>query len=172
MPAALLITGTVGAGKTTVAEAVGDLLTGREIPNAVIDLDWLRRAWPAPPGDRFNGALTLRNLEAVAANFVAAGASRLVLAGVLESRAELHAYGKALEMPLTVCRLRVALPTVRERLRRRHALDPAGLAWHLARSGELDAILTDALVEDYVVDVVGETPAQVAVAVTRDWMAG
>ena len=101
-----------------------------------------------------------------------AGASRLVLAGVLESREERYAYGKALGLPLTVCRLRVALPTVQARLRRRHELDPGGLAWHLERSGELDAILTRAAVEDYVVDVAGETPAQVAVAVTRDWMAG
>jgi hypothetical protein len=64
---ALLITGTVGSGKTSAA---GDLLTARRIPNAVIDVDWLRRCWPSPPGDRFNGALTLRNLNAVTRNFV------------------------------------------------------------------------------------------------------
>ena len=82
-PAALLLNGTVGSGKTAVADALGDLLADREIPHAVIDLDWLRRAWPSPPGDPFNHAMTLRNLTAVATNFLAAGAERLVLAGVL-----------------------------------------------------------------------------------------
>ena len=45
---AMLINGTVGAGKTSVAEMVGDLLTEAGMPNAVIDLDWLRRSWPSP----------------------------------------------------------------------------------------------------------------------------
>nr|WP_220093533.1 zeta toxin family protein [Flexivirga caeni] len=47
-PRTLLITGTVGAGKTTTAYAVGDLLRARELPHAVIDLDELHRLWPAP----------------------------------------------------------------------------------------------------------------------------
>src|ERR1051325_10495412 len=82
---ALLLTGTVGSGKTSAAEAVGDLLIAREIPNAVIDVDWLRRCWPSPPGDCFNGAITLRNLRGVTRTFVDAGAARVVLAGVIES---------------------------------------------------------------------------------------
>ncbi|WP_250036302.1 adenylyl-sulfate kinase [Paractinoplanes maris] len=167
---ALLITGTVGAGKTSAAEAVGDLLTAREIPNAVIDVDWLRRCWPSPPGDPFHGALTLRNLRAVTRNFVEAGAERIVLAGVIESRAERHAYEDALGRPLSVCRLRVALPAVHDRLRRRHAGEPAALAWHLGRSGELERILAAAAVEDTVVDVTTETVPQVAALVVRGWM--
>ncbi|GAB2821190.1 DUF397 domain-containing protein [Lentzea nigeriaca] len=45
---ALLITGPVGVGKTTVAEAVGDVLAAAEVPHAVIDLDWLRCFRPSP----------------------------------------------------------------------------------------------------------------------------
>jgi adenylylsulfate kinase-like enzyme len=41
---ALLLTGTVGAGKTSVADALGDLLTEAAVPNAVLDLDWLCRS--------------------------------------------------------------------------------------------------------------------------------
>ena len=170
MTTALLITGTVGSGKTSAAEAAGDLLTARRIPNAVIDVDWLRRCWPSPPGDRFNGALTLRNLSAVTRNFVGAGAERIVLAGVIESRAERHAYENALGLPLAVCRLHVAIPAVHARLRRRHAADPEGLAWHLERSGELDGILAAAGVEDMLADVTDETIPQVAELVLRDWM--
>ena len=62
---ALLISGTVGAGKTTVADAVGDLLSARPIPNAVLDLDWLSRSWPCPPGDPFNVSMRLRNVRVV-----------------------------------------------------------------------------------------------------------
>ena len=82
---ALLINGTVGAGKTSVAEMVGNLLTEAGVPNAVIDLDWLRRSWPSPEGDRFNVAMALRNLRAVARNYQDAGAVRIVLAGVIET---------------------------------------------------------------------------------------
>jgi hypothetical protein len=35
---------------------VGDLLSEEGIANAVIDLDWIRRSWPSPAGDRFNSA--------------------------------------------------------------------------------------------------------------------
>ncbi|MEU6721608.1 hypothetical protein ABZ897_60085 [Nonomuraea sp. NPDC046802] len=58
MATALLITGTLGAGKMAVADALGDLLADAGVPNAVIDLGWLRRALPAPPDDPFQSALT------------------------------------------------------------------------------------------------------------------
>ncbi|NJP95386.1 hypothetical protein HCN51_39135 [Nonomuraea sp. FMUSA5-5] len=169
MPKALLITGTVGSGKTSVADAVGDLLAGRQVPNAVIDVDWLRRAWPSPPSDPFHGELTLRNLRPVAANYREAGAERLVLAGVVESRAERDAYEEALGVPLRVCRLQVELPEVRRRLEARHAFDPEGLDWHLKRSGELASILEVARVEDFVVDGSDGLPSQVATRVLKNW---
>lgn len=49
---AVLINGTVGSGKTTVAEALAERLESERIPGAVIDLDWLRLAWPQPPGEQ------------------------------------------------------------------------------------------------------------------------
>jgi adenylylsulfate kinase-like enzyme len=162
---ALLLTGTVGSGKTSVADAIGDLLTGAGTANAVIDVDWLRRSWPHPPDDRFNGRIALRNLSAVAQNYLQAGTTRLVLAGVIESRAERDAYQAAVAAPLTVCRLRVDLPTIRQRLTRRHETDDDGLRWHLDRSGELDQILEQAKVEDVVVEVTTMSVRQAAEAV-------
>ena len=47
-PRALLLTGTVGAGKTTVAATVGDLLREHGVPNATVDLDELRWACRSP----------------------------------------------------------------------------------------------------------------------------
>jgi adenylylsulfate kinase len=169
MASALLITGTVGAGKTSVADAAGDLLADAGVPNAVIDLDWLRRAWPAPPDDPFNGALTLRNLRAVAANFLAAGAERLVLAGVIEDRAERRDHEEALGVPLTVCRIHVALPEAHRRLAARHAQDPDGLDWHRKRAGELMEILDTAQVEDFAVDGTHATIAEIAARVVEGW---
>jgi hypothetical protein len=171
-PRALLVTGTVGSGKTTVAEALGDLLTAHDVANAVIELDWLRRSWPSPPGDPFAHGITVVNLRSVAANFLAAGARRLVLAGVVESGVERAGYEQAVGVPLAVCRLAVELPAVRERLRRRHDDDAGRLRWHLDRSGELDDILRRARVEDVVVDVpAAASPLEVAgtVAAAVGW---
>ncbi|MGN9780686.1 adenylyl-sulfate kinase [Nonomuraea sp. ZG12] len=164
-PRALLITGTVGSGKTATADALGGLLADAGIPNAVVDLDWLRRSWPSPPGDPFNTAMTLRNLRDVARNYLEAGVSRLVLAGVVESRAERRRYEETLAAELTVCRLRVALPAVHRRLTRRHEGDEAGLRWHVERSGELDRILDAASVEDVVVEAADRPAVAVAAAV-------
>ncbi|WP_262348083.1 adenylyl-sulfate kinase [Cellulosimicrobium cellulans] len=166
-PAALLLTGTVGAGKSTTADHVGELLAERGVPHAVVDLDELRRSWPAPPGDPFQQDLELENLRAVAAVYRRRGAARLVLAGVLEDRDSRAAYADAVGMPLTVCRLRLAVPAVRDRLDVRHAGHASVLAWHRHRAGELHAILEAARVEDHVVDVEGLAPAEVAAAVLR-----
>ncbi|MDL4776195.1 MULTISPECIES: hypothetical protein [Thermomonosporaceae] len=164
-PRALLITGTVGAGKTSVAEAVGGLLGDAEVPSAVIDLDWLAKSRPAPPGDRFNFALLLRNLRSVAGNYLDAGATRLILAGVVESGDERERCGAAVGAPLSVCRLQVGLPEVRRRLVRRHEDEPAELRWHLDRSGELDRVLVEAGIADFTVEAGGRPIAEVAAAV-------
>ncbi|MEV4351641.1 hypothetical protein AB0J83_44860 [Actinoplanes sp. NPDC049596] len=170
MRAALLITGTVGVGKTATAEAVGELLAEEQVAHAVVDVDWLRRSWPAPPGDRFNGAIAVRNLRSVAANFFAAGAHRLILAGVIESHAERDEYQAAVGVPLTVCRLTLAAGANRERLARRHTGDPEPLGWHLARAPELAAVLDRTGVEDFTVDS-GQGPVrEIARAVLSGWL--
>ncbi|WP_328315758.1 hypothetical protein [Streptomyces sp. NBC_00388] len=166
-PRALLINGTVGVGKTSVAEAVGGLLADAGVPHAVIDLDGLSQSWPAPAGDRFNFnvGMMLRNLRGVAGNYLAAGATRLVMAGVMEDADGRKRCGDALGIELSVCRLRGELPVIHDRLVRRHENEPEALRWHLARAGELAAILDHAEVDDFTVDVslrpVGEIAAEV-----------
>jgi hypothetical protein len=131
---------------------VGDLLGEAGVPHAVIDLDWLRRAWPSPAGDRFNFTVELLNVRAVVRNYLDAGAVRIVLAGVIETQPQRERLLDAVGVPLAVCRLRLDLPVVRTRLARRHEGEDAALRWHLDRSGELDAILEAAAVEDFTVD--------------------
>ena len=163
----LFLNGTVGAGKTTVAGAIGAMLRERAIPHAVIDLDALRDAWPAPDDDPFNSALELRNLAAVVANYRQVGLTHLVLAGVIETLDGRAEYERVLGSTMKVCRLDVDLDVIRQRLAGRHALESSTLAWHLDRSGELQGILVSAAVEDAVVDVTALSVADAAAAVLR-----
>jgi len=163
-PSALLLIGAVGVGKTTSADAVGTLLEARGIPGAVIDLDAIRRGWPAPPGDRFNTSIELANLTSVARNYREAGARVLVAAGVIEERRHRGRYEEAMDSPMTVVRLTAPRELVRSRLRRRHELNPGLLAWHLDRFDELTAILDTAGVEDHTIPI-AEDPRATARAV-------
>ena len=166
LPRALLINGTVGVGKTTVAAAVSHLLVQAQVPNALIDVDALRQAWPSPLQDRFNMRLALRNLTSVAANYVEAGATHLILAGVVETPPDRRAFETALGMPVTICRLLGDPAAIRDRLVHRHSEDEEALRWHLKRAPELDAIL-DTGVSDYCVDASTATPPELAVQVAR-----
>jgi len=167
---ALLITGPVGVGKTTVASAAGDLLATAEVPHAVIDLDWLASSWPSPPDDRFNLTLQLRNLRAVARNYLDAGAQHLVLAGVVESRADRDRYAEAIGVDLAVCRLTADLTVIHQRLIRRHLSDD-DLRWHLRRVPELERIFDLAGVEDFTVAADHPAPdVAKAVASAAGWL--
>ncbi|PZF57219.1 hypothetical protein DEI81_15575 [Curtobacterium sp. MCBD17_013] len=163
-PRVLLLNGTVGAGKSTTADAVGALLRERGLPHAVVDLDALRRVWPAPPDDRFNGALLARNLAAVARNAWDAGAERLVLAGVAETVEDRSALEEAVAETIVTCRLVVTAGELRRRLLVRHA-PGAERDWHLDRAEELDAVLDGADVHDHVVSVDGDDPGRIAAEV-------
>ncbi|MFC4079340.1 AAA family ATPase [Amycolatopsis samaneae] len=168
---ALLLTGPVGIGKSTVAEAVGELLAAAAVPHAVIDLDELHRRWPAPADDPFDLAMELRNLGALAGNYLGAGARRLVLAGVVESRADRRRYAEVLGTELTVCLLTADAAAIDRRLARRHgAEDTDGLRWHLARARELDGIFRRAGVEDFAVAADGPvTDVAKAVLAAAGW---
>ncbi len=157
----IFINGTVGAGKTTTANEVGELLRELGMSHAVIDLDWLRNAWPAPRDDPFNLELELRNLTAVAENFRAAGARVLIIAGVMATPDARVRYEEALGSDIVVCRLVVAPAVLDRRLQNRH---PPGRerVWHLARAPELHGILTAAGVDDFLIEVDSETGPAVA----------
>jgi gluconate kinase len=161
---ALFLNGTVGVGKSTVADALGAALRAERIPHAVIDLDELRRGWPSPPGDRFNTTIELANLRSVAANYIAAGAQMLVLAGVLETTAMVERYREALgaSVSLTVVRLTLEPAEAERRLRRRHENDPDGLAWHLNRFAELDGIIDSARFSGASFDTTVNSPSLMA----------
>ena len=82
----LLITGTVGSGKTSVLLEIGEALGRDGRPYAIVDLDWL--AWLRPSaqsGATVQGVL-IENLAHVAGTFRAAGVERLALARAVRRR--------------------------------------------------------------------------------------
>lgn len=151
----VLLNGSVGAGKTSTAVAVGERLERSGVSGAVVDLDALRRAWPSPPGDRFHLELALANLRDVSANARSAGLERLVLSGVVESREERARYAAAVGGELLQIRLKPSRGELSTQLHRRHRDDPEGLGWHLARAVELDRILDLAGADDQVIEPAG-----------------
>lgn len=164
---ALLLTGTVGSGKTTTAERIAERLRSDGVAHAVVDLDAVRQFWPTPDHDRFGFEMELCNLAPLVHNYLSGGAQRLVLAGVCETQRDRARYEEALAVPLSVCRLRVAADILDGRLRRRHIDDADGLCWHLARAVELDQVLDEAAVADLELTVHDMTRDQVADAVLR-----
>ena len=167
----MVITGPVGVGKTSVAAAVSDLLDRVGVAHAMIDLDHLRWCSPSPTDDPFRLALGLRNLAAVWANYRAAGAARLILADVVESRAELAGYRTAVPgAAIVVVRLRASLPTIGRRLAGRDV--GASLESHRQRAAELARQMERDRVEDLLVDTEGKSAEEVArEVVTRgNWL--
>ena len=135
----------------------------------MVDLDELRRAWPAAPDDRFNTTVMLGNLSAVVANYVGAGFTTLVLAGVLETPEDRARHAAAVGVPLMVCRLVADLDAVRRRLLGRHVDDHDGLAWHLHRAEELAGIQAAAAFEDLRVDTTTLAVGEAAACVLDLW---
>src|ERR1700722_16298035 len=90
----LIITGTVGVGKSAVAAEINDVLALLEIPNAAVDVDAL--VWQWPSSAPWNGDLAFANLAALWPNYHAHGATRLILARVVEERSELERYRTAI----------------------------------------------------------------------------
>ena len=168
MTDAVILTGTVGAGKTTTMHALGDLLGERGVPHALIDSDAVRLLRPAPPGDPFQQRIALLNLRDLARNYRGAGARVVVVAAVVERADDLPAHAEALGArdPLVV-RLTVDADAVQARLRARHPDDAEALAWHRARAPELAAIMDAAGLGGPVVDTTHRDPAAVASRVAQ-----
>jgi adenylylsulfate kinase len=168
---AIVVTGTVGAGKSSVAGEMQHLLGCQGIPHARVDVDALSECWPAPPDDPFNTRVMLKNLVCVWSTYRQAGAQRLVIAGVLERREDLEGYRRAVPgLQPVVCRLVASTATLRQRLRQREL--GTGLAWHLRRAEELAAQLEATRLDDFVVHNEGRTLQETAseVLVRAGWL--
>lgn len=131
----LLITGTVGVGKSALAREIGELLRRGGAAGAVIDLDALSYACSGPVEDRFNSGLVLANLKAIWPNYAVRGVRYLVLARYVGAADELLEYHEAIPAAsLMVCRVTSPAETVWERLRRREVGLERDFSWACRRS--------------------------------------
>jgi hypothetical protein len=167
----ILVTGTVGVGKTSVLVEIGEVLDGRDEPYALVDLDWLAWLRPDPTGGATVLGVLAENLGHVSATFRRAGVERLVLARAIRHGAEVAAIREALgPCDLTVARLVASHGVVEERLRRRDS--GAQLAEHLAEAAAFAAEAEDADLGDMVVptDDIGAAEAARVILQRAGWL--
>jgi hypothetical protein len=111
-PRGVLITGVFGSGKSSVAAEISYLLEQQDELYALLDLDYL--GWV---GDHETGqAMMLRNLAAIAPNYLGLGVTTFVAAYFVRDQAALHGIKEALGVPLQVVRLAVPLQDIEHRL--------------------------------------------------------
>lgn len=152
----VVLNGTMAAGKTTVAEAIYEVLTDRGARCAFIDADHLCQASPASASDPFNQALMFDNLTAVAGNYRARGFGLMVAARIVEDPDDRARWERAFvasgrPAEVTIVRLDapedVRLDRIEQREPERHWRE-----WGKARTVELAAILESLELDDAVVD--------------------
>lgn len=144
---AVLLTGTIGAGKTTLAELISERLHAAGHVHALLELDALGGLYPPPnPTEPYSLDLGIDNLRAVWPNFVARGVRCAVLTGTITNARELDQVRLALPdariMPVLVT-AEAELVHARLRAREKGSL----LGPFLERTDRL-AIETEAAVPD------------------------
>src|SRR5258708_19179638 len=116
----LIITGSMGAGKTSVLAEASDFLSLENIPHAAIDLDAFGLAH-LPPGAS-NDAVMYRNLRSVCKNYEALGVRRFLVARAIENRATLESCRKAVSArSAVICRLTAKIGIMRQRVKMRES---------------------------------------------------
>ena len=143
----IVISGSMGCGKTTVLGEASDVLSACHIAHATVDLDAIGTALLP---DDVSREVTFRNLGAIYVNFMSVGITRVLLADAVEDRHELDRLRQAMpRSEILVCRLTAEVDTMQDRLRIR---EPGMLQEQfLARARELERVLDVAGVEDFTI---------------------
>jgi adenylylsulfate kinase-like enzyme len=163
----LVLTGTVGSGKTVVAIEVGHMLEQQGMPTAVVDLDWL--GWMHLRSSSITAdELIARNLAAIWPNLCDAGMRYAVLARAMLGRDGLGALRAAVpDADLVVVRLTASPQTIERRLRGRDS--GRELEEHLRESDRMTHAMDRAGLENIAVATDDRTPEEVAREVLRCW---
>lgn len=136
----VLLTGTVGAGKTALATDIGEVLTGEALSPAVIDLDWL--GWFTQRGGSSADIedLIRENLAAIWPNFRTRGATHVVMSRLVREPQQIAGYRQALgDVDLIVVRVTASAETIRDRLSRRDT--GSILEEHLTEARKMSVLL-------------------------------
>ena len=145
----LIITGTMGAGKTAVLGEASDILAMRQIVHAAIDLDSLGVGHL--PSAAFRDGVRYDNLRSICGNYAARGVQRFLLARAIEDDGQLKVCRDIIPAANTVvCRLTASIETMKRRVEMRDL----GILQqeYIARVTELNTILDRAQLEHFAVD--------------------
>ena len=146
-PDVLIISGSMGAGKSTVLAEASDILCAEGVTHAAIDLDALTIGH-LPPNATF---LLERNLAALWNNYAKFGIRRVILAGAMETPERLAEIRAAIPgARIIVARVLASLRTMQHRVRWRER----GMlqSEFIERVSLLEAELDAAGLHDFVVD--------------------
>jgi GNAT superfamily N-acetyltransferase len=162
----LVVSGTMGAGKSAVASAVGDLLGALGARYGWIDGDALCQAGPANPRDPYNQGLLFDALAGVAPAYRKRGLGIIIVARVVEDPDDRARYAHAFRSDGGSADVTIARVTAPEgvRLARIDAREPEG-EWRefgRARTVELEASLDSLDLEDLAVENAGRPAAETA----------
>jgi gluconate kinase len=162
---AVLVTGVYGSGKSSVGAEIADLLEKRGERYALLDLDFLSWGYPGGDDQASEHRMLLKNLAAVAGNYMAAGVRSFILAGFIRDRSELDSLRGALGMPLRVVRLTVSLAEIERRL---GSDVTSGRQDDLRQAGEQIAASHGVGIEDLAVS--NERPVREVAMDILDWL--
>jgi len=144
----LIITGTMGAGKTAVLGEASDFLAQRQIVHAAIDLDALGVAHL--PSAALSDGVMYENLRSICRNYAAQGVHRFLLARAIEDEAQLRLCLSSIpSASAVICRLTASIDAMKRRVQMRDL----GMSQreYVARVTKLNAILDRAQLEDFAV---------------------
>ena len=159
----LVISGSMGSGKTTILGEASDLLTANAVPHAAIDLDAV--SLPLLP-DRLARDVHARNIADIHKNCSDAGITRFLVAVAIEDAHALADLKTAFSADeIVVCRLTASVATMAARLRIREP----GIRQEefVERSRQLDAALNQAALEDFTLPNDDRRVTEVAEALLR-----
>jgi hypothetical protein len=161
----LMVTGPVGVGKSIVLHEADALLLDAGIQHATVELEEIARCWPEAIKGSGRKTFVYQNLAALWSNFVAVGASRLLLSDLVEHRSELRLVSEAIPgAAVTVVRLHASLAELEERIRRR---EPASADDDLAGARWWAQHFEETRVEDHLVETENRPVAEIAREVLR-----
>jgi len=166
----LVITGTMGAGKSAVLAEASDLLAVRQVEHAAIDVDALALAYIT---SQKSDDLMYANLEGICRNYAQLGVRRFLLAGAVEDRPELERCRLATSATaIVVCRLTGDIATLRQRVMARETGIRQGD--YVARVERLNAILDGANLEHFRISNQDRPVTDVAheLLVRAGWLSG
>lgn len=168
---ALVISGPPGVGKSTVGWRVFDLCTDAGDDPALVDLDMMGAAWPAPDDDPHQSRLKAKNLAAVWGNYQAVGSRRLIMEGVVESPTDQNLLSSAVGASVIVCTLVASVDALESRIRGRGRDHGADLEKLIGRAGDLSTRLTRSGVVGFLIQTDGRTIDEIAGEALQQWNA-